>query len=160
MKILRLGILLLTMSSARAQIPGMFPWWEAPMRKDLGLSIEQNRQINATLRETRPNLVQLRGTVESAEAGLKEAMDAAPVDSSKVNEAIEKVVAARAELMRAVAQMSLKLRLILTPEQWQELQKRQPAGGGRRSGPRGPGMRGSASPAPAQERRPPESYNH
>ncbi len=138
------AVLLLTVTTAWAQGAGMTPWWEGTLRNDLGLSDDQNRQIKEVLRETRPRLVELRRAVQAAEGDLKQEMDAAQVDSKKANEAIEKVVAARAEMIRAVAEMSLRLRITLTATQWQELQRRQfrPGGGQRR-------MRQPAGPAPA-----------
>jgi hypothetical protein len=48
------------------------------------------------------------------------------VDPAKTNEAIERLVDARSDLTRTLTQLSLKLRLILTEEQWQELQRRRP----------------------------------
>lgn len=118
---------------ALAQAPGLFPWWDGPIVRDLGLSEDQNRQIRTTVREWRDRIIQLRGAVESAEAALKDEMDADQVDERRAKEGIEKVIATRAELTRAVSQMSLKLRLVLSPAQWQELQKRQPR-------PPGPGL--------------------
>jgi len=112
--------------TALAQGPGFFPWWDGPIVRDLGLSEDQNRQIRTTVRDWRDRVIQLRGAVESAEAALKDEMDADQVDERRAKEGIEKVIATRAELTRAVSQMSLKLRLVLTPAQWQELQKRQP----------------------------------
>ena len=52
---------------------------------------------------------------------------AIPVDPAKTNEAIERLVDARSDLTRTLTQLSLKLRLILSEEQWQELQRRRPA---------------------------------
>jgi Spy/CpxP family protein refolding chaperone len=116
----------LASSCALAQAPGTYPWWNGAIAKDLGLSEEQTRQIRATVRDSRSLMNQLRAAVETAEAELKNAMNEDPVDVRKSNDAIEKVVKARADLMRAVSQMSVKLRLVLTAAQWQELQKRQP----------------------------------
>ena len=68
-----------------------------------------------------------------------------------VTAAIDKVVGARAELMRNISQMSLRLRMILTAEQWRELQKRvrQPA---RDPAIRAPGAGGTGkSPVPAPD---------
>jgi Spy/CpxP family protein refolding chaperone len=111
------------------------PWWDGPIARDLGLSDEQNKQIREVVRASRTRLIELGGAVQSAEADLRDEMNDEKVDSGKAEAAIEKVVTARAELTRAVSLMSLKLRMILTAAQWQELQKRQsrPAGG--------PGMR-------------------
>jgi len=63
------------------------------------------------------------------------------------------VVNARSELTRAVSLMSIKLRMVLTAAQWQELQRRET----RRSGSpamRGPGMSGRP-PRPSGVQRPP-----
>jgi Spy/CpxP family protein refolding chaperone len=143
-------MLLLTVSVARAQGPAMIPWWEGTIKNDIGLSDDQSRQVRDILHEERPRLVQLRHAVEAAEADLKQEMDASQVDIRKANDAIEKVVAARADMMRAVSQMSLRLRLTLTPAQWQELQKRQlRPGGPRRMRPPAGGMPAASPPGPA-----------
>ncbi len=126
---------------ASGQMPGMGPWWDRPIARDLGLSEDQNRQIRAVVRESRDHLIQLRAAVQSAEADLRDEMDQDKVDSGKTEASIDKVVAARSELMRAVSMMTLKLRLALTADQWRELQRRQarPPGG---PGARRPGMGG------------------
>ena len=105
--------------------PEMTDWWNQPITRDLGLSDDQNKQIRATVAESRDRLIQLRGAVDSAEAVLRDLMDEDKVDTRRAQDAIEKVVSTHAEMMRAVAQMSLKLRAILTSAQWQELQKRE-----------------------------------
>ncbi len=160
MRMLQIALLCTTVSSVAAQVPGMFPWWEAPLRNDLGLTDDQSKQIRATLSDMRPKMIELRGAVESAESELKQEMDAAQVDPRKVNDAIEKVVTARAELTRAVAQMSLKLRLVLTPAQWQELQKRQPRMGGRHMNPRNPGTGGPLRHPPGPDALKPDGPNN
>lgn len=105
--------------------PEMTAWWDQPIVRDLGLSDEQNRQIRAIVRESRNHLIQLRNAVDNAEAVLRDAMDEESVDTRRAEAAIEQVVATHAEMMRAVSQMSLKLRIILTTAQWQELEKRE-----------------------------------
>src|ERR1700692_3879234 len=44
-------------------------------------------------------------------------------DQAKANEAINRLVTARAELTRAISQFSLKVRTVLTAQQWLEMQK-------------------------------------
>ncbi len=105
--------------------PEMTAWWDQPIARDLGLSDEQNKQIRATVAESRDRLIQLRGAVDSAEAVLRDLMDEEKVDTRKAEAAIEEVVTTHADMMRAVSQMSLKLRVILTSAQWQELEKRE-----------------------------------
>jgi Spy/CpxP family protein refolding chaperone len=108
-----------------AQLPGMTAWWNQPVVRDLGLNDEQQKQIRIVVRESRGDLIELRAAVQKAEARLEDEMDEERLNSGRAEEAIEKVIAARSELMRAVSRMSLKLRMILTSAQWQELKKRQ-----------------------------------
>ncbi len=120
-----LGAVLFFSLIAFAQVPVMTQWWNAPIVGDLGLSDQQRQEIRATVRESRERLIELRAAVQLAEAELQDEMDEEKVDIDRAYAAIEKVVAARSELMRDVSQMSLKLRMILTAEQWHELQKRE-----------------------------------
>jgi Spy/CpxP family protein refolding chaperone len=119
----RICLLLMTVSAAWAQGP-LFPWWERPIARDMGFSEEQTRQIRSTVNEWRPMLAKLRRNVQATEDELKDALDAPQVDAAGAEAAIDRVVAARAELTRAVSRMSLKLRQILTAEQWRQLQSR------------------------------------
>ncbi len=131
---LRLGLMTLIAAAAFAQGPVPYPWWDSPVARDLGLTEEQTKQIRATVDESRPRLEQLRSEVQGAESELRTALNDPQVDTRKAEAAIDKVVAARSELTRSVARMSLKLRLLLTPAQWEELQKRSQRPG---FGPRG-----------------------
>jgi Spy/CpxP family protein refolding chaperone len=127
-----------------AQAPPMFPWWDSPLARNIGLGDEQMRQVRAVVRESRGHLMELRSAVQNAEVELSDELSADPVDNRRASQAIEKVVNARAELTRTLAQMSLKLRLVLTPDQWKQLEKIRPPRGG---GPQGrPGMRRGLQP--------------
>lgn len=159
---------LLVAGGLEAQAPGLFPWWDSPIARDLNLSDEQTKQIRSTVVGFRPRMIQLRAAVEVAEAELQELMNEDAVDSRKATEAIEKVIAARGELTRAVSQMSLKLRMVLTSRQWQELQRRQPPVGHRPQGGPMPGRNSpggslpgrnspGGSPRPEPGPRPPDS---
>ena len=145
--ILLAAILVGASAPAGAQIPGMFNWWDGPIAKDLKLTEEQNKQIRATVRESRDRLIKLRAEVESAEGELSDQMNEEKVDPGKAEAAIERVIKARSDLTRAVSQMSLKLRIILTTAQWQELQKREVRPRGPLRGPDGGGP-GRRPPSP------------
>jgi Spy/CpxP family protein refolding chaperone len=124
----------------------MRPWWESSVSRDLNLSDAQTKQIRTTVQEFRGRMFDLRDAVNKAEGELQSAFNEDPVDQKKANEAIDRLVAARGDLMRATSQMDLKLRTVLTAQQWQELQNRQRTwpgpGPGRR---RGPGPDGAVS---------------
>jgi Spy/CpxP family protein refolding chaperone len=118
----------LTAGSLSAQMPkGIYAWWSKPeIARDLKLSPGQREQIRATVQQFRPHLLNVRAAVNQAEQALAEQFDRTPVDPGKTNEAIERLVDARSDLTRTLSQLSLKLRLILSEEQWQELQRRRP----------------------------------
>ena len=79
--------------------------------------------------------------MEEATRKLQAAFDESPVDQAKSNAAIEHLAAARSDLFLATSQMDLKIRTVLTDEQWQQLKMRQhragraEAGRRRRGGP-------------------------
>jgi len=144
-----------------------FAWWENPVANGLNLTEAQQKQVQTVVREFRNRLVDLNATVQKAEGDLGDIFDAVPVDNRRANDAIDKVASARAELTKAISQMSLRLRAVLTPEQWQELRRRGGPGGRgrvfpgiageRRGGDRGPGgpRRGPNGPPPPNAPQPP-----
>ncbi len=117
-------LLVVTVAFAMAQAPENFPWWDRPIAQNLNLSPEQQKQIQATVREYRDRLIEQRANVQKAEARLQDEMNEDQVNEARANDAIEKLVAARSEIARTFSQMSLKLRVVLTPQQWQKLRAR------------------------------------
>ncbi len=123
-------LVLLLSTPAFAQLPrSLYPWWSKPVAQELNLSIDQKRQVRQTIKEYRPRLVELRATVDRAEANLETQFNQQPVDARKANDAIEQLASARADLTRTLSQMSLKLRTVLTQPQWEELQRKRPVRG-------------------------------
>jgi len=125
---------------ALAQAPrGFFAWWDSPIARDLNLTDSQVRQIRTTVREYRPQLVDLRAAIEKAEIEVEDAFNEENIDQRKATEAIDHLANARADLTRAISQMSLRLRSVLTPDQWRELQKRRPLRQGNAAPKKAPG---------------------
>ena len=122
-----------------AQMPkGIFPWWSRPeIARNLNLSPAQREQIRTAVRQFRPHLLNVRLEVNQAEQALADQFNRSPVDPAKANEAIERLVDARSDLTRTLSQLSLKLRMVLTDQQWQELQRRR-YGTGTESAPNDP----------------------
>ncbi len=136
MMLRRFIVLLLVFSACLfAQMPkGIYAWWSRPeIAKDLNLSPAQRQQIRATVQQYRAHLLNVRSEVSQAEQELADQFNHEPIDPAKTNDAIERVVDARSDLTRTLTQLSLKLRLVLTEQQWQELQRRRPGQGGRRA---------------------------
>jgi Spy/CpxP family protein refolding chaperone len=113
-----------------AQMPkGFYAWWAKPVVKNLNLTQTQKQQIHGTVQQFRVHLIDVRAEVAKAEINLEEQFNRDPVDQQKANEAIERFIAARTDLTRTLSQMSLKLRMVLTEQQWQELQRLRPMPG-------------------------------
>ncbi len=123
---LRAGLVFIALSMlAVAQLPrGFFPWWDQPIAKDLNLTEAQSRDIKAAIREYRTKLIEERAALEKAEVELQYLFDDDVVDAKKANQAIEDLANARLHLTRTFSELFLKVRLVLTPQQWHELQKR------------------------------------
>jgi Spy/CpxP family protein refolding chaperone len=136
-------LLLFASALCWAQPPrGPRPWWDSEVSRELNLSDAQVRQIRQTQKEFRPRMLQLRDNVNKAETDVDAAFNEDPVDQTKANDAINRLATAHADVTRAVSEMDLKLRMILTAQQWQELKTKQrrpwPPGSGRRGPGRGP----------------------
>lgn len=141
MRVLLALIALLT--PALAQPPrAYFPWWESPLAKELNLSDEQRQKIRQIVRESRNQLIDKRAAAEKAEAELEDLFSEPVIDQARALQAIDRLVAARSDLTRAFAELSLKVRTVLTPEQWKDLQQRRsrwrPFGAGPPGAPRPP----------------------
>jgi Spy/CpxP family protein refolding chaperone len=119
-----LGLVFVVAACALAQGPDQFAWWDSPLVRNLNLTMEQQKQIRGVVREYRDQLIEQRAAVQKAEGDLMDLMNEDKVDEAKARDAVDKVVAARADLMRSVSQMAVKLRVILTPQQWQMILSR------------------------------------
>ena len=132
---------LLLAGAVWAQPPkGTFNWWDSALAENIHLTGDQRLQIRQTIREYRGRLADERAAVAKAEADLDDVFNADQYDPRRGNDAIERLSNARAELTRTTTEMFLKLRFVLTPLQWQELQKRRPLGSNKRNGGAGAGQ--------------------
>lgn len=128
----RLIFLALVLSASMfAQMPkGFYAWWSKPVvTRQLNLTNAQRQQIRSTVMQYRPHLIDLRAEVNKAELELQAQFDQDPVDQNKANQAIERLIAARSDLTRTLSQMSLKLRAVLTEQQWRDLERLRPGRG-------------------------------
>jgi Spy/CpxP family protein refolding chaperone len=87
------------------------------------------QKIRAVVSDYRPHLLEVRAKVLRAEQNLEDQFNRDPVDQNKANEAIDQLIAARTDLTRSLSELSLKLRVLLTADQWQQLQRLRPAHG-------------------------------
>jgi Spy/CpxP family protein refolding chaperone len=130
--------------SAQGPRSGFFPWWDSPMASGLDLTDTQRTEIRSVVREYRGRMLEVRDEVQKAENDLDGVFNEDTVDQLRGSEAIDRLTKARADMTKSVSEMSLRMRSVLTTQQWQELQRRQREQGARienagRSGPRGGG---------------------
>jgi Spy/CpxP family protein refolding chaperone len=122
---------LLLGGSVLAQMPrSLYAWWSKPViTRQLNLTNVQRQQIRAAVLQFRPHLIEIRAEVNQAENELEVQFDHDPFDQAKANQAIERLIAARTDLTRTLSQMSLKLRTVLSEQQWRDLQRLRPGQG-------------------------------
>jgi Spy/CpxP family protein refolding chaperone len=115
-------------ASLLAQMPkSLYPWWgNKIVVKQLDLTQAQVREIRAAVSDAQPHLLEVRAKVLRAEQSLEDQFNSDPVDQAKTNQAIEQLIAARTDLTRSLTELSLKLRVLLTAQQWQQLQRLRP----------------------------------
>lgn len=149
--------LLLVLFAAVASAQRPFAWWENPVANGLVLSEAQRTLVTQIVSEYRDRLTAERREAERAEREFEAVVNAETVDSQRGRAAIDQLVKARGVFTGDVSQMTLRLRAVLTAEQWRTLQLRRdgiggregkgrPEGRGRKGGP--PLPNGSAPPRP------------
>ena len=92
------------------------------MVQKLGLTTDQQKQIDALFQQNRIKLIDLNASVQKEEAILDPMLDVDRPDESKVLVQIDRIAQARAELEKANARMLLGFRGVLNPDQWKKLQ--------------------------------------
>jgi hypothetical protein len=137
--------LLAVLPAAAQNIPrGSYAWWDSPVVNDLNLSPAQKQRVHETVREFRGQLIDLRAAIQKADLDVEDAFNDETFDARRAHEAVSRLLAARADLGKTLAELSMRLRTILSAEQWHELMKRRPLN--QKQGL----MRGPARPAPAR----------
>jgi Spy/CpxP family protein refolding chaperone len=97
-------------------------WWERPrIAAELGLSDGQRRTLDAVALEHAKTMVDFKGDVEKAELDLRVAADGDPFDAQKVRGAFAVLQQKRARLEQERFELLLRVREVLTGEQWKRL---------------------------------------
>ncbi len=111
-------------------------WWNnSAFAKDLGLTDDQQKKMEAIFEENRPRLTDMFGAVRKEEANMEPLLSADQPDETKILAQIDRVAQARAELEKSNARMLLGMRRVLTREQWKKLQAEDPRRHGHFGGP-------------------------
>lgn len=120
-------------------------WWNNPaFAKDLGLTDDQQKKMEAIFEENRPRLTDMFGALRKEEANMEPLLSSDQPDETKILAQIDRVAQARAELEKFNARMLLGMRRVLTQDQWKKLQAEDPRRHGHFGGP----PRGDMTPEP------------
>jgi Spy/CpxP family protein refolding chaperone len=101
-----------------------YPWWDGQIAQNLNLSPNQKEQVRGVVGAYRTRLAEARAAAMRAEDAVEAAFNEESVNEDKANAAIRELAAARQNVTLIVSEMSLKLRMVLTQDQWKELQRR------------------------------------
>jgi Spy/CpxP family protein refolding chaperone len=133
-------------ASAVAQPLSMPPgrWWERPrIASEIGLSDEQRSTLDGVVLDHAKAMVDLKADVEKAELDLRGAADREPFDAKSVRSAFAALLQKRTRLEQERFELLLRVREVLTAEQWKKLTRfvrdRPMRGEGDDAGPGGPG---------------------
>ena len=110
--LLAVGLLMVQPATAQA-----FKWWQSEQyRRDLGLTTEQSRRLEEIFQAAVPTLKAHKKALDLAEAEFERLMERC--DDGSVMDQVERVEAARAELNKSHTMMMLRMKKVLTPDQW------------------------------------------
>lgn len=121
---------------AVAQPP--IPWWENPVGNGLTLTESQWDRVKRILAECRDRIDQERADVERAELEMENIFNGERIDWPRARPAIDQLAKARSILTQDLTTMTLRLRSVLTVDQWRTLQARGATGRPKGRGPGGP----------------------
>jgi len=117
-------VALLAAGAATAEPLGVPPgrWWAQPrIAEQVGLSAEQTQQLESLTVNHLRSMVDLKAVVEKAQIDLRAAAETDPFDAKQVRTAFAALQQARTRLETERFEMLLKVRQVLTTEQWRKL---------------------------------------
>jgi Spy/CpxP family protein refolding chaperone len=126
-------------------------WWENPrLVERVQLTAEQQGKISELVYQHALSMVDLKAAVDKAELELADRVDRSEIDPARVRSAFAAFQAARAALQKERFEMLLAVRQLLSPQQWQELQRIHQELARRRAEQAAPRRTQRGGPAPGQ----------
>lgn len=110
--------------AAAAQPLGVPPgrWWERPrVAEELSLQAEQRAKLDQVTLEHARTMIDLKAAVDKAEIDLRAVAEADPFDARAVRASFAALQQARLRLENERFEMLLKVREVLTADQWGKL---------------------------------------
>lgn len=94
-----------------------FKWWQSDLyKRELGLTPEQSRRLEDIFQAAVPNLRVQKKALDQAETDFERLVEKG--DDGAVMEQVGRVEIARAELNKSRTMMLLRMRRVLTTDQW------------------------------------------
>jgi len=98
-------------------------WWaDSQIVARLGMTPAQQKKMDDIFQQNRLKLIDLTAALDKEEALLEPMVEADQPDATKIRAQVDRIAQARGELEKANANMLLGIRLVLTPNQWRDLQ--------------------------------------
>jgi len=92
-------------------------WWQSEeYRRELRLTPEQSKRLEEVFQAAVPTLKSLKKSLDQAESEFERLVERG--DDGSVMDQVERVEAARAELNKSHTMMMLRMRRVLTTDQW------------------------------------------
>jgi Spy/CpxP family protein refolding chaperone len=96
---------------------GQGKWWQSEeYKRELKLTTEQSKRLEDVFQAAVPTLKSLKKALDQAESEFERLLERG--DDGSVMDQVERVEAARAELNKSHTLMMLKMKRVLTAEQW------------------------------------------
>lgn len=115
--VLRLIVVSFVLLAVALPAAGQGKWWQSEeYKRELKLTPEQSKKLEDVWQAAVPTLKSLKKALDQAESEFERLLERG--DDGSVMDQVERVEAARAELSKAHTMMLLKMKKMLTPEQW------------------------------------------
>jgi len=96
---------------------GQGKWWQSEeYKRELRLTPEQSKKLEDVFQASVPTLKSLKKALDQAESEFERLLERG--DDGSVMDQVERVEAARAELNKSHTMMMLRMKRVLTAEQW------------------------------------------
>jgi Spy/CpxP family protein refolding chaperone len=96
---------------------GQGKWWQSEeYQRELRLTPEQSKKLEEVFQASVPTLKSLKKALDQAESEFERLLERG--DDGSVMDQVERVEAARAELNKSHTMMMLRMKRVLTTEQW------------------------------------------
>jgi Spy/CpxP family protein refolding chaperone len=100
-------------------------WWKNDkVVQDLGLSPDQQKALDGLMLSHEDKMIDLKAAMEKEELRMRDLLDRPALDERATLEQVDRTLATRTQLQRNRAVMFVKVRGILTPEQWAKARER------------------------------------